>query len=255
MIKLFIGTSDWEDEWIERIYLYSLFKNTKEKLDITFLRPKMFKNWTRRGWGTPFTNFRYAVPELCNFEGKAIYTDCDQLNFRDIDDLWNIDLEGCAYGMVWDALQDNGMTWRATDLARGWYSDSVILMDCAKAKDHVASIEEIANFDGNYKWHWITEIGNPLVEKVEGVIKRLDPRWNSFDGRNTSFKPKDMDKQYQPKFEIDDIWHLHFTTLSTQPWHPKYSPHAKASYPRQDIADIVWDYAMKVKMISTPLEF
>ena len=32
MIKLFIGTNEVEDRWIEQIYLYSLFKNTKEKL-------------------------------------------------------------------------------------------------------------------------------------------------------------------------------------------------------------------------------
>ena len=34
MIKIFIGTSDIEDNWIEKVYLYSLFKNTKEELDI-----------------------------------------------------------------------------------------------------------------------------------------------------------------------------------------------------------------------------
>ena len=88
MIKLFIGTSEVEDRWIEQIYLYSLFKNTKEKLDITFLRPSMFKDWNTKGWGTPFTCFRYAVPELMGFKGRAIYTDVDQLNFRDISELY-----------------------------------------------------------------------------------------------------------------------------------------------------------------------
>ena len=58
-----------------------------------------------------------------------------------------------------------------------------------------------------------------------------------------------------PQFELDDIWHLHFTSLSTQPWHPIYTPWGKCTYPRQDVADLVWDYARKVKMISNPEEF
>ena len=80
MIKIFVGTSDTEDNWIEKVLVYSLYRNTSEELDIQFLRPKKFPNWNTRGWGTPFTNFRYAIPELCNFEGKAIYMDCDQMN-------------------------------------------------------------------------------------------------------------------------------------------------------------------------------
>ena len=47
MIKIFIGTSDTEDKWIEQIYLYSLYMNTDAELDIRFLRPKMFKDWNR----------------------------------------------------------------------------------------------------------------------------------------------------------------------------------------------------------------
>tara|TARA_R100000656_G_scaffold122842_1_gene98770 strand:- start:673 stop:1443 length:771 start_codon:yes stop_codon:yes gene_type:complete len=255
MIKLFIGTSETDDAWIESIYLYSLFKNTSEELDITFLRPSMFSDWKKNGWGTPFTNFRYAVPELCNFEGRAIYTDVDQLNFRDINDLWTTDLEGCAFGMVWDALTDNGLSWRATEYSRGWFCDSVLLIDCKKAQQYIDPIEEIANSSRNYKWRWIEGIGAPFKQKVDGIIKELDSRWNCFDGRNTSVRPKDLRKDLQPEIPLEDIWHLHFTTMSSQPWHPKYSPHAKGSYPREEIAEVLWDYAKKCKMIRNPSEF
>ena len=38
MIKIFIGTSDIEDNWIEKILVYSLYKNTSEELDISSRR-------------------------------------------------------------------------------------------------------------------------------------------------------------------------------------------------------------------------
>ena len=76
-IKLFIGTSNTEDVWIEKNYLYTLFQNTNENIEVTFLRPKNFPEWNTFGWGTPFTCYRYAIPEICNYKGRAIYTDVD----------------------------------------------------------------------------------------------------------------------------------------------------------------------------------
>ena len=46
---------------------------------------------------------------------------------------------------------------------------------------------------------------------------------------------------------MSDIYHLHFTSLSSQIWHPKYSPHGKASYARKDISDELWKVAYKVQ--------
>ena len=54
-IRLFIGTSNIEDNWIEKNYLYSLFQNSNEDFEVTFLRPKKFPKWNTFGWGTPFT--------------------------------------------------------------------------------------------------------------------------------------------------------------------------------------------------------
>lgn len=255
MIRIFVGASDIEDNWIEKILVYSLYKNTSEELDIQFLRPKKFPNWNTRGWGTPFTNFRYAIPELCNFKGKAIYMDCDQLNLRDIADLYNADLEENTYGMVWDALTDNGNKMKGTRFERGFYCDSVMLIDCEKAQKYTAPISEIAKFENNYKYTWFPGLGKPFKHRSEGIIKQLNPRWNSFDGRNTSFRPKEWNAELQPDFDLDDIWHLHFTAMSTQPWHPIYTPWAKGNYRREDIAKLLWQYAKECKMISNPEEF
>ena len=55
------------------------------------------------------------------------------INFRDIGTLFDTDLQGKAFGMVWDALQDNGK--RGQEL--GYPGDSgVIVFDrLEKAKE------------------------------------------------------------------------------------------------------------------------
>ena len=100
MIKMFIGSSSMgEDEAIERAYSYTIHKNCSENVDITWMRQSnnpdsYWSGFQTERWSTPFSGFRWAIPEACNFEGRAIYTDCDMLNFRDLSELINIDLQG-----------------------------------------------------------------------------------------------------------------------------------------------------------------
>jgi lipopolysaccharide biosynthesis glycosyltransferase len=250
-IRLFIGTSENFDPTIEKVYLYSILKNTNHNVEVTWLRPSMFPTWRRKGWGTPFTCFRYAIPEMCGFKGKALYTDCDMINFRDIFHLWRIDLKGKPFGMVWDSLQMNNARHKDTPQERGWWCDSIMLIDCEKAKEHVHSIEEQAQWDGTYKWSFMESIGSPFRKKSEHIVHEIDARWNSFDGCDTAYPYKttnisDITKEH---FELEEIWQVHLTALSYQPWHPKYSPHAKATHKRQDIMEVYWKYQREVKQL------
>ena len=86
-IKLFIGTSaNYEDRDAELVYEYSLRRNSSSSLEINWMRlsnqrGSFWSNWNTKGWHTPFSGFRWAVPYLCNFKGRAIYTDVDMINF------------------------------------------------------------------------------------------------------------------------------------------------------------------------------
>ena len=247
-IRIFGGTSEYEDKWIERILVYTLLQNTDRKLEITMLRPSMFEDWDKTGWGTPFTCFRYAIPSLCNWKGRAIYMDCDQMNFRDIGELYDVSLGGCAFGMVWDTLNMNPKEFEGTEYERGWFSDSVIVIDCEKAAQYIDPIEEVAKCSWGYKNVFSKKIGSPYRDKVEDkIIKRIDARWNSFDGYVTDGEA--IDRATQQQYDMDDIYHLHFTSLSSQIWHPKYSPHGKTSYPRKDIATNLWKAAFKAQQL------
>ena len=93
-LKIFIGTSaNYEDGDAELVYEYSLRKNSSSCLEINWMRlsnqeDSFCSNWNTKGWYTPFSAFRWAVPYLCNFEGRAIYTDVDMINFHDITELY-----------------------------------------------------------------------------------------------------------------------------------------------------------------------
>ena len=98
-IPIFIGTSpNGEDRDIERIYEYSLRKNSSQDLQIHWMKlsddkSSIWGGWNTSKWFTPFSGLRWAIPHACNFQGKAIYTDVDMINQKDISDLYNIDME------------------------------------------------------------------------------------------------------------------------------------------------------------------
>ena len=254
-VNLFIGSGGKHDEKAARIYLYTLFKNTKRKINITWLSPEtMGEGWNRSSWGTPFTCYRYAIPHLMNFKGRALYTDVDMINFRDIGALFDTDLECKPFGMVWDELQDNGTRGRELGYPRGFWCDSVLLIDCERAKDFVDPIDKIKTWKGiSYKWEVMRKLGSPHKEKTYKLVKELDPRWNSFDGTDPSAplqKGQEASRwKGRKQFELDHIWQLHLTALSYQPWHPKYTPHAKATHPRQYLMREWWRLAKIVNSI------
>ena len=173
-VKLFVGTSDLHDDLAQKIYLYTIHKNATMPVEVVFLRPSDFPGWNRKTWGTPFTCYRYAVPHLMGYKGKALYTDTDMINFRDIAALYNTDLEGKAFGMVWDALQDNGKAGAHMGYPRGFWCDSVLLIDCEKAEEFVDPIDDIINWNKNYsyKWQVMKKLGSPHKEKTKELVQQ-----------------------------------------------------------------------------------
>ena len=49
-------------------------------------------------------------------------------------------MKGKPFGMVWDSLQMNDVKYQGTPQERGWWCDSVMVIDCEKAKEFIAFI-------------------------------------------------------------------------------------------------------------------
>lgn len=208
-IRLFIGSSfNGEDFEAERTYEYSLRNHCDAELNITWMRQSQdssspFYGWNTQGWGTPFTAFRWAIPHLCGFQGKAIFTDVDMLNLRDISILFNED------------MQDKPLKARRHNKFNR-YEFSVMLMDCEKLKPHLPSIDVIKSTKG---------IHDILTKRFSHIdyVSPLDMRWNCLDG-------EDLD--------AEDIWQLHFTNRNSQPWCPAWFKGERQEHKRPDLVEL-----------------
>jgi hypothetical protein len=89
-VKLFVGCSaNGEDAESQAVLEYTVRKNSSLPVDIVWMKQthdetSPLYGWSTYTWATPFSGFRWAVPELCNFEGKAIYCDSDFIWLSDM---------------------------------------------------------------------------------------------------------------------------------------------------------------------------
>jgi hypothetical protein len=209
-IRLFIGTSaNGEDAEAEMVYEYSLRKNCSEPIEITWMRQTndkddVFGGWDTRYWPTPFSGYRWAIPEMCNFKGKAIYTDVDMINFRDISELWNTDFKGHL------VAARRGKRF-------GGHEFCVMLMDCKQLQDAIAPIRRM-KLQPEFHQRYIN-----MFSGNEDAVKELDPRWNCLDGEDR---------------DASDIWQLHYSRMSTQPWRPTWFTGVAEDHPRPELVEL-----------------
>jgi lipopolysaccharide biosynthesis glycosyltransferase len=207
-IKLFIGSG--EQSLLERkVLIYSLHKHTKRDLDISVFNGT--HNSIERNQAMPvaaplslelkyrnqteFSLYRYLIPELCGYQGRAIYLDSDTVCLADIGGLFDQRLNGSDFLAKREyAEQDGQKMWGL----------SVMLIDCERARFPLAEIfREIDS--GLYSYTEFSQMGQRFLAKRNYQIGELDPAWNVFDC-------------------VDESTRLvHYTNLFTQPW--KYPGH------------------------------
>ena len=208
-VRMFIGSSsNGEDGLIEMAYEYTLKQNTLRDVNINWMRQtrdesSFWHGFEDKNWSTPFSGFRWAIPEACNFEGKAIYTDCDMLNFHDIGELFDMEIPEDKW-----MLARNGTRFGGKEFC-------VILFDCAKFKDKIISKDE---------WKKIPNAHQQLMQAfiANDVVGELDPSWNSHDGDVVPYKQ------------------LHYTNMPTQPWKPKWFTGESIEHPKEELIDVFW---------------
>ena len=218
-IRIFIGTSaNNEDADSEMVLEYSLRKNASQPIDITWMKQthdtsSIWHGWKTNRWSTPFSGYRWAIPEACGFKGRAIYMDEDMVNLRDISDLYNINMDGKPLGA-------------RTGVRFGGHEFCVIVFDCAAMEKHLVPVNRMKpNVDAHHRY----------IHTFSGsdTVFNIDPRWNCHDGDGR---------------QLDDIWHLHYTKMATQPWRPAWFIGKHEDHPRKDLVEF-W-HNMKQEALS-----
>lgn len=217
-LHIWVGSDVWQrDAGAERVLEYTIDKHATCDFDIHWMRagdPGFEVNngphptawnighepgvvWPKKGWGTTFSCFRFAIPELMGFTGRAVYMDADMLVLGDVKELLELPTP-----KPWVTCHH-----RITDVS---------VLDCAGFRIP--------------QWPSIAQMrpeGRPAFYTVEllnrlGLISATLPwDWNC----------RDSNDEIKPSTRL-----LHYTTVPWQPYHPyptvKYMPHPKPGWVR-----------------------
>jgi lipopolysaccharide biosynthesis glycosyltransferase len=202
-IRVFIGSG--EASAIERkVLIYSIKKNTPSAVEVNVFNgthdtlekndeaPVRINMSLRAKYlnFTEFSNYRFLIPALCNFTGRAIFIDSDTICLADIGKLFHMDMEG-------NDLVAKGNAYGQSEDKR--WGLSVMLIDCAKARfDLEKYLDDVEEKKYTYTdFHQLS----PKFQKFHPFkIGELSPQWNDFDHYDANTKV------------------IHYTNLYSQPW-------------------------------------
>jgi len=205
-IRVFIGSG--EASRIERnTAIYSLRKNSKRELDIyvfngthnsvqlndgePFLAPMSLR--VKYQNITEFSLYRFLIPELCNYQGRAIYIDSDTICLSDIGDLFETPMGDADF-----------LARRDTNPDEVLWGLSVMLIDCHRCRfDLEKVVDEIDA--GLYSMSDFSWMSSRFLVYHPYKVGQLDPAWNMFDQRDSRTNL------------------IHYTNLYMHPW--KYPNH------------------------------
>ena len=180
------------------IYVFNGTHDTIERDNESPVRVNMPLEIKYRNY-TEFSNYRWFIPKLCNFEGRAIWMDSDMVCLEDIAQFFDTEMGD-------NALLAKPAAYGETDQKK--WGLSMILIDCAKcqfAPEHY--FQEIS--DGKYTYTDLHQMTPAFLEYHPFKIGTISPGWNDFD-------------QLTEKTKL-----IHYTDLFRQPWKAQGHPFGK----------------------------
>lgn len=207
-VRVFIGSG--EASLLERLTLiHSIRQRTSRPVDLYVIngthdaierngQPPLRVNLPlgiKYGNFTEFTNYRWLIPQICEYRGRAVYLDSDMICLGDIAELFDTDMRDCH------------LLARADAYGSGAWALSVMLIDCHHCRFDVETyFKEIDA--GCYDNRALQEMRPGFLARHPFNIQSLDPNWNVFD-------------RVDPQTKL-----IHFTDLLMQPW--KFPGHKHA---------------------------
>ena len=181
-MNFFIGY-DAKEDIAYRVCKYSLIKRSSTKVNVTSLKldelisKKLYTRTIDPLASTQFTYSRFLVPKLMNYNGWAVFCDCDFIFLDDVSTLFNdLDTSKAVYCVQHDYTpkEKHKMDGQKQTIypRKNW--SSFILFNCSHQSTKKLTVEVVNSESGAYlhqfKWCKDEEIGS------------LDERWNWLEG-------------------------------------------------------------------------
>lgn len=225
-IRLFIGSSS-KNLIEEKVFRYTVQKYTNSPIEINVIDGMTGKVTTigtgevktlpphltnRIKGATAFSMARWAIPEWCGYQGKAIYCDSDQLALADLSGLWNTEMNGATLAIVPTKQAKSSKHFfqnflkRYVNTAEKYYLASVMLIDCEKAS--VWSLESLTESIDRQKFAFgdLMYVSSAFRDFFNLTVADLPCEWNHLDYVDRTSKI------------------VHFSDLTTQPWRFHHHP-------------------------------
>lgn len=228
-IRIAVGSDSWQSSaGAELVLQHSGDKHCTRAIDWTWMRAgdrdwpvsedgrdgswklgrPVHLAWPKRGWGTPFSGFRFAIPELFEFSGRAIYLDADQLILGDIAELWHHPMRkgiACCHPS-------------RTDVA---------VIDCAWFKDKPwwPRIKDMKK-SGFRVFEYLQ-----ILQQHSAIDVSIPWSWNDIDGVSYAKRPEDTKL-------------VHFSSVPQQPYRPYLETPYEPIYPfckNRAAGELWWD--------------
>lgn len=212
IIRVFIGTEP-KTEIARKVLEFSIIRRTEAEVRFT---PMIGPRWeySTEGFnvGTGFSLRRWMIPEFCEFKGRAIYLDADQLVFGDIWELWQRPEIPIKLAPKDERPAHLGCSTWLTYQQNKYYShpspqSSVMVIDCEAAKNQ-------------WGWHldrvlpWLRQnntrdayVSFMHCDWMQPPPARIETGWNHLNA-----------------FDKEKTKLLHYTKEPEQPWYKPEHP-------------------------------
>lgn len=197
-IRIFIG-SDASQLLASRVLEWSLRKYSSWPLEIQILdastAPALTESLMQRQ-RTGFSFLRFAIPELCAWQGRAIYLDADMQVFADIAEVWCHPMNDKA--LVCTVQNETPDGWKGKNIFHPGRQFSVMLLDCSRLHWQVTDILR------DYETGKVT---------YEDIMFKMTPTPSSEIAENLPAEWNHMENYIPGRTKL-----LHYTVGHEQPW-------------------------------------
>jgi hypothetical protein len=202
-IRVFVGADD--SQLVAAAVLeHSIRKYASRPVEFTVMKdmdvptPKDPANRPRTG----FSFYRFLIPKLCGYEGRALYLDCDMQVFADTAELWDIPFDGNT--VLCTNQPEPPEQWRDDPNFKPGRHLAVMMLDCARLR---WDVEEIVRGLDEGRYDYKQLMSDLCIVPQNQIAERIPTQWNSLE-----------------MYEAGTTKLLHYTVVPTQPWKNDKNP-------------------------------